>query len=360
MKRKIKPLFYYSVMTSNRGDMAIRKSITEGILDRLDVPFAFFHVRYDELTEKRIQKQLNIDCSGLMVAGSGLYTNYPSCSSGWYFPCKTELFESIKVPIFLIGLGCNNNLGNDIFQGELKAETKDSIRLINQLSQISTVRDKRTFDILQSIGVKNHQLMLDPANFLKVKNSYIKRKRVAINIAQHSPELGRWDGDGGIRQQNLNHFEKICNHLHRNSIEVIFIAHDPLEESLIRDLRQKCPFLLSLNTDNIDEMLSEYSRCLFSIAVKMHSNIMSFASGTPFISVYYDVKSPEYIKMLDIKEDIGISIFENYSDWVINKCDYFLENIFDITKKVNIIKSQKQDGFNSLMENVCNIIQTIN
>ena len=91
-----KPIFYYSVMTGNRGDIAIRKSIVDAIEKRINIPFSFFHVKYEELTENRIINQLNTDGSALIIAGSGLYTNYPM-SSGWYFPCKTELFNKIYI-----------------------------------------------------------------------------------------------------------------------------------------------------------------------------------------------------------------------------------------------------------------------
>ena len=88
-----KPIFYYSVMTQNRGDMAIRKSIVDAISSRINVPFCFFDLKHEELTEERILKQVNKEASMFIIAGSGLYTNYPSKSSGWYFPCKTDLFE---------------------------------------------------------------------------------------------------------------------------------------------------------------------------------------------------------------------------------------------------------------------------
>jgi len=142
-----KPIFYYSVMTSNRGDVAIRKSTVDAISSKIKVPFVFFNVKYEELTEERIKNQLNSDCSMLMIAGSGLYTNY-SKSSGWYLPCKTKLFSKIKVPIVLFGLGNNKNLKGKLLSDDLKPETKESIKLINDLATISTVRDQRTYKLL--------------------------------------------------------------------------------------------------------------------------------------------------------------------------------------------------------------------
>lgn len=349
-----KPIMYYHVDTSNRGDWAIKKSIVEAIQKRINIPFAFMSVKNDELTEQRILKQLNTDCSALMIAGSGLYTNYPK-SSNWYFPCKTELFEKIKVPIMLIGLGCNQNLKGGILNSELKEETKQSIKLINELAVISTVRDQKTYDILTGIGVTNHRLMLDPANFLDVKQKP-KEKRVAIQIAQHAPILGRFDGTTELRCRNIETFAKLAEHLISMKYEVIFIAHDALEHSLIVDLQRLVPEIKALNTDNLDIMLEEYARCEFTISVKMHSAIMSFASGTPAIQVYYDQKSIEYLKMIGLPE-LGISIFDNYYFDLREKIQLMIRKHGGYTKKIKHLKNKEQIKFDKLMYNICNIIK---
>jgi len=351
----LKPITYFHVITGNRGDMAIKKSITEAIQERINVPFAFFNVKFEELTEQRIINQLNKDCSALIIAGSGLYTNYPM-SSGFYFPCKTELFEKIKVPIMLIGLGCNNNLGSDIFKGDLTDKAKKSIKLINDLAVISTVRDQRTYDMLSNLGITKHQLMLDPGNFLRVPR-IPEEKRVAINLAQHSPALGRFDGTTELRTYNVNTFANISNYLINKNYEVIFIAHDALETSLFIDIKKFVPRLQYLNSDNLDEMLKEYSRCQFSIGAKMHSSIMSFASGTPFISLYYDQKQIEYLKMIDCNE-LGISIFSDYSDTLKEKIDMIINNLDYYTNKIVNLKQQEQIKFDTLMDKLCNIIST--
>lgn len=352
-----KTIFYYSVMTGNRGDKAIRKSIVNSIKSELNIPFAFFNVKYEELTEQRIINQLNTEASCLIISGSGLYTNYPM-SSHWYFPCSTNLFTKIKIPIILIGLGCNNNLKNDIFKGELKQEAKKSISLINNLAEISTVRDQRTYKLLKDLGIKKHKLMLDPASFLKVPQ-VPKEKRVAINLAQHSPILGRFDGGKiGIqnRRININNFVNIGKYLQNKGYKIIFIAHDALENSLILELQKQLPDMEFINTDNIDLMLKEYARCQFSIGLKMHSNILSFASGTPFISLYYDMKSIEYNKLIHWSE-FGHSIFENYYDWLIKRIDNMLVNHEYYTRQFRKLKRIEQEEFDKLIEQVCNIIK---
>ena len=54
--KPLKPIFYVSVMTSNRGDMAIRESIASAIKKRINIPFAYFNVKYDKLTAQRIEQ----------------------------------------------------------------------------------------------------------------------------------------------------------------------------------------------------------------------------------------------------------------------------------------------------------------
>jgi len=344
-------------MTGNRGDMAIRKSIVEAIEENLKVPFAFFNVKYEELTENRIINQLNTEGSSLMIAGSGLYTNYPM-ASGWYFPCETALFNKIKVPIMLLGLGCNNNLGKDIFKGALKPKAKKSIKLINDLASISTVRDQRTYKLLKSLGITKHKIMLDPANFLKVPQ-VPKEKRVVFNMAQHSPALGRFDGgeEGQInRRKNISNFATIGKYLQTKGYKIVFIAHDALEHSMITDLQKELPDMDFVNTDDLNKMLQEYARCEFSIGMKMHSNIMSFASGTPFISVYYDVKSIEYNKLIHWSS-FGYPVFEDYSNWLKEKVDDMIINNEYYTKQFRKFKKIEQIEFDKLIDNICDIIK---
>ena len=347
---------YYSVMTSNRGDMAIRKSITDAVKQRIDIPFSFFNVKTDELTENRILHQLNKDCSALLIAGSGLYTNYPK-SSNWYFPCKTELFRKIKVPIMLLGLGNNKNLQGNILNTELKPETKESIKLINNLASVSTVRDQRTYDLLQNIGVTKHKLLLDPACFLKIPK--LKReKRVAINIAQHAPILGRFDGGKeGLknRVKNISYFSEICDYLNILGYSIVFIAMDALEQSLIIDLKKRCPYIEYINTDNIDTILKEYGKCRFSLGVRMHSNILSFAANTPFISIYYDIKSVEFMNL--IGWHFGKSIFDDYSEWTLDQINIFDDNYKNFSKYFSRIKINNKVEFDNTIKQVCDIIK---
>lgn len=358
--KTLKPIFYYSVMTSNRGDMAIRKSIVNAIQKQLNIPFAFFNAKYEELTESRIQ-QLNNHSSGLMIAGSGLYSNY-NTSSGWYFPCDTKLFNKIQRPIFLLGLGCNNNVKDDIFQGQLTERAKNSIYKINELASISTVRDIRTYNILKEIGIYKHKVLLDSACFLDVPH-VSREKKVIINLAQHSPSLGRFDSNTTgqyYRNKNLQYFTKISNYLiTEHGYQITFVTHDALEQSLVKDLQKTVPQLTSINTDNIDRMLHEYATAQFSIGIKMHSNILSFACGTPFISLYYDIKSQEFLKLLNY-EEFGTNVFSDYYDFLYERVNHLLKQSDYYSTFFKLKRLAEEKLFNKLIQKVGQILKNEN
>ena len=350
----LKPIFYYSVLSNNVGDRVIRKTIIEYIKERINVPIALFNTRNSELTEDRILKQVNNEASVLMIAGGGLYCNI-DCSAGWYFPCSPTLFTKIQVPIVLYGIGYNSHLQGENFKEGFNQQTKNSIIAINKMANISTVRDQRTYDLLKEFGITHHELILDPACFAKY-NKQQKIKRVAINLAQHAPILGRFDGVQTYRDKNIKSYAEICQYLKSKGYEVIFIAFDPLEQNIIKELKQLFPDLLFLNTDNIDTILEEYSRCAFSIGMKMHSNILSFATNTPFISIYYDKKSIEFLKMINW-ESFGVSTFDDYSQKVhelidlLDTCNMHYSEIF---KQIQIIEKPK---FLVSIDNICKIIK---
>lgn len=138
---------------------------------------------------------------------------------------------------------------------------------------------------------------------------------------------------------------------------VVFITHDALEQSLIIDLQKQVPKLEWINTDNIDVMLKEYARCSISIAMKMHSNILSFASGTPFISLFYDLKSPEFLKMIGW-ERFGKSIFDVNIEWIKEQIKFIEYNpkYFSICLKEQ--KEYYQSKFDNLIDKICSIIKT--
>lgn len=346
-----KPIWYFSVMSSNRGDQAIRASIVDMIQTRINVPLAFFSCKYDLLDDKRI-RQLNREASMLLIAGSGLYTNYPS-ESGWYFRCKTEDLQKITVPIVLFGVGSNNHLEKDRF-GVLQAETLQSIKMINAQAVLTGVRDYRTLEILKSVGV-DACLTPDPAMFLAPNSgNLLSEPTVGVSIAQHCSMLRHH------RPLLLKLFAKVCGWLENSEFKTVFVAHDCLEHNLYADLKNKYPALSCYNKDNPRGMMKLYGQLKFSVGVRCHSNIMSFGAGIPFISLMYDRKHIEFLKLIGFPQ-LGIKINSHLTfKTVKEKLEFLCSNLPVIKTKFKQRKCELQKMEDNFIDKLVKIVNSNN
>ena len=345
-----KPIWHYHVMGSNRGDMGLNQSIHDLIHRFIDVPIANFSVQYQTLTAAKIN-QMNNEASMLLIGGSGLYSNYRNSPSEWYFPCETELFKKIKVPIVLYAVGSNKHLKYDTL-GELSLKAIKSIKEINRLASLSSVRDMRTFKILQDAGVLEHHLIADPACFLEPlpPKNLLPKKLVAINFIDYSPMLKHYSPDLVYLACHL------CKSLKSRGYSVIFVAHDCLEHSFYLKIKENFPELLYYNEDNPKEMVYIYSKADFSIGVRCHSNIFSFAGNTPMISLIYDVKQSEFMRSIEMEDyalriDKGINIKD-----ILLRVDNIERNGRKLRKKLGETRNQ---FFNTEFSFVTKIVELI-
>jgi len=290
-----KPIWYFSVQGSNRGDQAIREGVTHHLRKYTDASIAFFSCKTDLLNKQRID-QLNREGSMLLIAGSGLYSNY-DLESGFYFRCSPEDFKHIKVPIVLFSIGMNNHLEMDRFTS-LSPRTLMSIKTVNKQAIHTSVRDYRTLRMLHDAGIEKAMFVPDPAMFCPSDTTSFKlrnKRLVGLSIAQHAKMLKKH------RRNVINVFIELCYALDNRGYTPIFISHDALEHNIYEDLKQGYPNLLYYNEDSPRGMMGVYEKCVFSVGIRCHSNIMSFGVNTPFISLAYDEKQVEFCKIAGTK-----------------------------------------------------------
>jgi len=354
MQNLRKPIWHYFVMSSNRGDMGLNQSIHDLIHRFIDIPIANFSVRHDTLTPAKI-KQMNEESSMLLIGGSGLYSNYVNSPSGWYFPCETELFKEIKIPIVLYAIGSNNHFEYDTF-GVLSDKAKKSIVEINRLASLSSVRDMRTFGILRGAGVDGHYQIADPACFLDPlpPKMLLPKKLVAINFIDYSVMLKQYS------VSLLDLACKLCDSLKRRGYSIIFVAHDCLEHSFYLKIKENFPDLFYYNEDNPKEMVYIYSKADFSVGVRCHSNIFSFAGNTPMISLMYDIKQIEFMRSIGM-EDFALHIKKNLTfDDILLRVDNIIVNNKKIRKNLMETKNRFFDTEFSFVRKVVDLINKPN
>ncbi|GAH26734.1 unnamed protein product, partial [marine sediment metagenome] len=315
-----------------------------------DIPIANFSIKCDILTIEKI-KQMNEEASILLIGGSGLYSNLANSPSGWYFHCETKLFKEIRVPIVLYAIGAMNNFEYDVY-GELSSKARQSIVEINKLSALSSVRDIRTFGILQKMGVSGHCLIADPACFLEpspIKN--LLKKFVAINFIDYKPILKHYSA--GL----LYIAYMLCASLKKRGYSIIFVAHDCLEHSFYLKIKENFPELLYYNEDNPKEMVYIYSKADFSIGVRCHSNIFSFAGNTPMISLMYDEKQIEFMSSIGMGK-YALRIDKNLTlENAVDKIDNIIEKKGRIRKDFAELKKRFLDTELNFVKKVVGLIK---
>ena len=322
-----KPIWYFSVMGSNRGDQAIREGVTSHLRKYTDAPIAFFSCKTDLLNKQRID-QLNKEGSMLLIAGSGLYSNY-DLESGFYFRCNPEDFKHIEVPIVLLSLGMNNHLEMDRFTS-LSPQTLTSIKTVNEQAVHTSVRDYRTLRMLHGMGVEKAMFVPDPAMFCHSEEApfQLRNKRlVGLSIAQHAKMLKKH------RENVIRVFIELCHALDDGGYTPIFISHDALEHNIYEELKQGYPRLLYYNEDSPRGMMGVYEKCVFSVGIRCHSNIMSFGANTPFIALAYDEKQVEFCKIAGTKPLLltqGLAV-----EALLNRVKYIEENYMSIKKDMS-------------------------
>ena len=302
-------------MGSNRGDQAIREGVTYHLRKHTDAPIAFFSCKTDLLNRQRID-QLNNEGSMLLIAGSGLYSNY-DLESGFYFRCSPEDFKHIEAPIVLFSIGMNNHLEEDRFT-ILSPSTLASIKAVNQQAVHTSVRDYRTLQMLHGVGIEKSMFVPDPAMFCPADSApfQLRNKRlVGLSIAQHAKMLKKH------RQNVIKVYTELCYALDSRGYTPIFISHDALEHNIYEDLSQGYPNLLYYNEDSPRGMMGIYEQCVFSVGIRCHSNIMSFGANTPFISVAYDEKQVEFCKITGTKpliltQDLTVESILNHVNYI--------------------------------------------
>ena len=125
---------------------------------------------------------------------------------------------------------------------------------------------------------------------------------------------------------------------------------------LLIEMREKIPEISYLNTDNVEDMLKEYAQCEFSIGVRMHSNILSLAAGTPFISVAYDEKNLEFLKLYNNK--FSVLVTDDYYDKLQSLVVDLMDNL-DKERQTLLLKKETYNVYyNRFIEKICNILQT--
>lgn len=242
-------------------------------------------------------KDIILDVDFCVVGGGGLYSRS-------FFPLDDDLLNLLSdVPIILYGLGYNRNLEYAF----LNEEQKSSIRKLNEMSVHSSVRDKRTLELLEELDQRSICIG-DPAICLKGIGSDLpasisssKKIKIGVNLAFHG-----WTNQDKYIDNILAEVIKSMEFFKKSEkAEFVYIKHAAGEQHVIdRMLSQGISLTVvdyGYDSDSPQKTKSAYGHLDMFIGMMLHSTIFAFSENVPMINIGYDEKNLAFMQL--IKQD---------------------------------------------------------
>jgi polysaccharide pyruvyl transferase WcaK-like protein len=187
---------------------------------------------------------------------------------------------------------------NPIFWGKFDSVVIEQIKRFR--FRFVGVRGNLSQKILKNWGIAS-EVIGDPVLMLEPQSYTKKEEKIAINVS--SPPDGLW----GNTQDLMNETIKLCKTLkkHHDLVLIPFYSDDV---PLVEKIAQKTGVTVFGDWMNIQNTLDFLSSCNLLIGQKLHANIFSAATYTPFISLEYRPKC------LDFAESVGYKKYNLRSD----------------------------------------------
>lgn len=302
----------------NRGDavmsLALRQNLNEMRSEMNVVTCELSEINH---SIKPLRKILG-PCKLVIIGGGGLY--------GKWFSFERLLdLKDLKVPIILYAIGKNVNYGDN----ELSQEKIESIKKINQIAALSSVRDRMTQNFLRDLGEES-RVIGDPGAFYNPGNIDSPRRmksefHIGLNLPCH-PFASRNE----VLKDATPILYEVAHKLRHEGIFLHYMMHHPGEKKVINRLRD---LPIHLCNGNVKELLRNYFRLDLMIGGMLHSNIFAFNACVPFICLAYDEKHEAFLDLIDFQQS-----YLRLDDLSVGKlwrkvCE-FRENISDYKKSI--------------------------
>jgi polysaccharide pyruvyl transferase CsaB len=299
----------------NLGDEAILHSIISQIRNSIAAEITVFTrnaqdtiSRHDadrvvavrKLARPEVRPEIeNLDI--LIVGGGGIL--YDADAKIYLREAIIATEKNIPVMIYAVGVG---PLKEPIIQ--------DSVRNYLCNVDVITVRDRRSQQILEEIGLQREVIVTaDPALLLTpelVTLADLKRE----GITNHKRLIGMSVREAGVAAPDIHeeHYHLLLANaadfmIERFDADVIFIPMEPSEFDLQNShaviskmLRPQHATILK-GTYSSGQVLSIISKCEFTVGMRLHFLIFSAIQGVPFVALPYSLKVGGFLDDMHIE-----------------------------------------------------------
>lgn len=162
---------------------------------------------------------------------------------------------------------------------------------------LKTVRDEKSLNLLNSIGVKGVAQLADPAFALayEIESQHKISNNVVISLRQWKPQSD---------QQRYDIIKNLSNYLReKHELRAIFVPfQDRPEESDLYCYEFIKDQVELRKVDDFKHALEIISRAKLVVGMRLHSIIMAVLARRPFVAISYSKKVKDFVETLGLGE----------------------------------------------------------
>lgn len=296
-------IHHFYPRTSNIGDHFVQRGIERMV--RTIVPDATFQLldvnsrgenkKEFGLTRSTIEAA-NREGAVIIVGGSNLYEG--SLRWPWGVHLEMGALDILRSPLFLLGIGTGSAFRSPLHQPSSRARRE--IKLLNDHALFSGARDILSLEWLHKLGVTGATLMGDPATF--IFNQPLQRNNETGHILFTVPPRRFWSSTHQFLNVHLrgravfNGMAALANRLRAMGNEVVITCNDsadlPLAQRLFGEV--VCP-------NSPEEYFSLLSESRAVVAGRLHTAVVAFSMGIPFILTDLDQRTHGFVRTYSLE-----------------------------------------------------------
>jgi polysaccharide pyruvyl transferase WcaK-like protein len=301
-------IHHFYPINSNIGDHFVQRGIERMIRTIIpDATFELFNVNSKGemengfgLTPATIERA-NREADLIIIGGSNLYEG--DWRWGWGVHLEDGALENLRVPLFLMGIGTGSKFLSRPHKPSIKAERE--IKLLNSHAAFSGARDVLTYNWLHRLGISKADLMGDPATF--IFNHPAQHGDRDGHILITLPPLRFWNSKHRLWSVYLHGramfraFIKLTRTLLEGGNELVIACNDPGDLPLAQTLfegwfpgRVICPLVP-------EEYFQVISQARAVLSGRLHTAVVSFSLGIPFILMDVDQRTHGFIETYQLE-----------------------------------------------------------
>lgn len=289
-------IHHYYPQRLNIGDSFVRDGIRKLISARVpDAEFVDLSVSKPRrpsgpfgLTGENVARS-NAEADLVVIGGSNLY----QCrkSGAWGVATDVESIRRLSPPVMLIGIGSGSSFMHTTRACSRKSA--EEIQLLNHNAIGSSIRDVRTGQFLDALGVGGYTLTGCPATFVFDRPfAFNDGELVAIPFPPVRFRKRRFMF--GRLMRALRKYIGYCEAL---GLRAVVPCHDHRDLEAARGLTGRGVEVFC--SENTRDYYDLYAKCRLAVGFRLHGSIICLAMGIPFIPVYFDMRGIAFAETYD-------------------------------------------------------------